>query len=84
MLPLPPLANVPTPAQLSSEGKQAFLDYLKKPPHKAFAVSSAGAYGWYSGSSSSAEARNIALQSCKKYANDCYLYALDYGYYNDD
>lgn len=76
-LPLPPLANLPTPTQLSLEGKQAFLDYLKKPPHKAFAVSSAGAYGWMNGCYSEEEAQNIALETCKKYANDCSIYAID-------
>ncbi|RUR08593.1 DUF4189 domain-containing protein [Legionella sp. km772] len=77
MLPLPPVADLVAPQQLSHQGKSAFLDYLKSPPHKGFAVNAVGAYGWISGSYSDEEAQDNALQTCMKYGKGCYLYALN-------
>jgi hypothetical protein len=69
--------DVPAPRQLSSTAKDEFAQYLSKGPHKAFAVSSKGGYGWRSGRQTTEEAQQEALSACGKWANDCSLYAVD-------
>ncbi|HLG82397.1 MAG TPA: alpha/beta hydrolase [Bradyrhizobium sp.] len=69
--------DIPAPPQLSSTAKDDFAQYLGKGPHKAFAVSSKGAFGWRSGKPSAAEARDAALAACSRWAQDCSLYAVD-------
>ena len=65
------------PHQLSSAAKDDFAQYVSKGPHKAFAISSKGAFGWRSGRQTAAEAREAALAACAKWAKDCSLYAVD-------
>jgi dienelactone hydrolase len=69
--------TLPVPRQLSGTAKDDFAQYLSKGPHKAFAVSSKGAYGWRSGQTSTAQAQATALAACGKWAKDCSLYAVD-------
>jgi len=69
--------TIPAPRQLSSSSSDEFAQYLSKGPHKAFAISSKGAFGWRSGRQSAAEAQHEALAACAKSAKDCSLYAVD-------
>lgn len=82
-LPLPELANLSAPRQLSSANKKAFSAYLKSPPHKAFAISALGAFGWSSGRHSLDEAKTKALNACNQYSKiSCHLYAAEDNYTN--
>lgn len=76
-LPPPRPAALPPPPRLSDKGRAKFAEYLAAAPHKAFAVSSKGAFGFRSASRSAAEARDKALENCSKYAADCVVYAID-------
>ena len=69
--------DIPAPRQLSNASMDEFTQYLGKGPHKAFAISSKGAFGWRSGRQSAAEAQEAALAACAKWAADCSLYAVD-------
>jgi hypothetical protein len=40
------------------------LRYLSAPAHKAFALSTGGAHGWYAGAASENEARELAVARC--------------------
>jgi dienelactone hydrolase len=62
-LTLPP---VPPPAQLSAKGRESFQNYLAAGPHKAFAVSPKGAYGWRAGLATLEQAQAEALEACQK------------------
>lgn len=77
LLPPPTLAAVPLPPRLSEKGRAGFADYLAAGPHKAFAVSPNGAFGFRSGTRSAAEAQERALEGCGKHAPDCAIYAVD-------
>jgi hypothetical protein len=68
---------LPAPPQLSASGKDDFAQYLDKGPHKAFAISPKGAFGWRSGRATVDDARQAALTACGKWAKDCSLYAVD-------
>ena len=69
---------LPIPNQLSSSGKDEFARYLASTsPHRAFAVSAKGGFGWRSGRASAADAQADALAACGKWAADCRLYAVD-------
>jgi dienelactone hydrolase len=65
------------PPGLSQKGREGFANYLTGGPHKAFAMSPKGAFGWRSGLRSAAEARQAALTACAGYAPDCALVAVD-------
>ncbi len=76
LLSLPADSHLTTPNSLSADGKKAFAEYLSRPPHKAFAISSRGAYGWRSGRYSIEDAKKEALENCRKHdANDCKVIA---------
>jgi dienelactone hydrolase len=76
--PLPlAIAAIAPPPQLSQKGVTAFLDYLAQGPHKAFFVSSEGAYGWRSGRRTLEVATQEALENCRKYSGSCALFAVD-------
>ncbi len=74
-LPLPPVPQIPAPAPLGAKGQQAFSKFLGAPPHKAFAVSTAGRFGWRSGRRTPEEARAEALKSCA--TSDCTVFVVD-------
>jgi dienelactone hydrolase len=73
--PIPPALT--PPPQLSERGRAGFASYLAAVPHKAFAASPKGAYGYRSGLRSAAEAESAALAGCSKNAPDCAPYAID-------
>ena len=73
-----PLApDLPPPPQLKDTGRANFADYLAAGPHKAFAASPTGAFGYRSGMRSTAEATSAALAGCGKHALNCAPYAID-------
>jgi dienelactone hydrolase len=76
VLPLPAPATLPPPPRLSEQGRTAFANFLKAAPHKAFAVSPKGAFGFRSGLRAT-EANTQALEGCSKHAQDCAIYAID-------
>jgi len=70
-LPPPAVPAVAAPSQLSADGRKAFQDYLASPPHKAFALSRDGAFGWRSGMRAPQAARAAALQVCQQHGKAC-------------
>jgi dienelactone hydrolase len=78
LLPLPSVAKLKAPAQLSAKNKKVFATYLQSPPHKAFAVDENGGFGWRSGRRTIAEAKKEAMDYCQQYtSSQCELYAVD-------
>jgi len=77
-LPPPALPALAAPEQLLASGRKSFQDYLRSPPHKAFAVSRDGAFGWRSGLRTPQAARAGALQACQQYGKSC-----DVGFVDD-
>ncbi|MBI3445680.1 MAG: dienelactone hydrolase family protein [Magnetospirillum sp.] len=78
--PLPPRndRDISYPRGLSEKGKVAFRDYLDAAGHKAFSLSSTGAYGWKSGRRISDEAVEMAVEICAKYSSrHCYTVMVD-------
>jgi dienelactone hydrolase len=74
--PTPPALS--PPPRLSESGRAAFADYLAMiGPHKAFAVSPRGAYGFRGGTRSPSKAQSEALAACARHAPDCSLYAVE-------
>jgi dienelactone hydrolase len=76
LLPVP-LPEIPAPVGLGENGRKAFADYLGGGPHKAFAMSPKGAYGWRSGRRTIEEARKSALDNCEKFGKDCRIVIVD-------
>jgi dienelactone hydrolase len=76
LLPIP-VANIPPPPQLAENGRKGFADFLAAAPHRAFAVSPKGAFGWRSGRRNVEVAKQEALERCHKFGNDCRVYAVD-------
>jgi dienelactone hydrolase len=76
-LPLPPPADIAPPKQLSAAGRKSFEDFLMSPPHRAFAVSPKGAYGWRSGRRTIEEASKNAIERCQQYGTDCAVVVVD-------
>ena len=77
LLAAPRLAALSPPPRLSEQGRIGFAEYLASGPHKAFAVSPGGAFGYYAGKRTVSDAQNAALAGCTKHAADCVLYAID-------
>jgi dienelactone hydrolase len=76
LLPVP-LPNIATPAGLGENGRKAFAHYLTTGPHKAFAISPKGAFGWRAARRTVEEARQGALENCAKRASDCRIVIID-------
>jgi hypothetical protein len=76
LLPLPS-ASIPVPKALSANGRQAFSNYLANAPHKAFAMSPRGPFGWVSARPTIDEAKAGALELCRKGAADCRAIVVD-------
>jgi dienelactone hydrolase len=74
-LPLPSPPNVKPPPTLSDKGRDDFQRFLSAPPHRAFAVSPTGGWGWRSGRRTADEARAGALNNCQH--SDCQLFMVD-------
>ncbi|CEG56178.1 prolyl oligopeptidase family serine peptidase [Legionella fallonii] len=76
LLPLP--SPLKTPDYLSTTAKKAFATYAISGPHKAFALSSDGAFGWRTGQHTAEKAKQDALAYCKRYSpKHCKLIAVD-------
>jgi pimeloyl-ACP methyl ester carboxylesterase len=72
-----PVAGVEmkAPSQLNDSGRKAFADYLVSAPHKAFAVSPQGHFGWRTGQRTAEDAKSGALGLCK--STECRIVAVD-------
>lgn len=77
LLPPPAAAALPPPPRIGDKGRAGFASYLTAGPHKAFAVSSRGAWASRSGQRTAAEAQEKALAACSNYAIDCSIYAVN-------
>jgi dienelactone hydrolase len=73
----PAPAALPPPPGLGKKGRDGFAAYLIGGPHKAFATSTKGGFGYRTGLRSASEAREAALAECGKHAPDCALVAVD-------
>jgi pimeloyl-ACP methyl ester carboxylesterase len=76
-LPLPPLPDIAPPEQLFASGRRSFEDFLRSAPHRAFAVSPKGAWGWASARRTTEEATKRAIEACSKHASDCAIVVVD-------
>ena len=76
LLPVP-IAQIAPPPQLSEKGRKAFADFLAAAPHRAFAMSSKGAFAWRAGRRTIDAAKEGALERCQKHASDCHIVAVD-------
>ncbi len=75
---LSPPDPLPPPGQLNEAAKAEFSRYLASTmPHKAFAVSPNGGYGWRSGRATADDAQRDSLSACLKWTPTCTLYAVD-------
>jgi dienelactone hydrolase len=68
---------MPAQPQLNESGRNEFLQYTSRAPHKAFAVAPNGAFGWRSKQPTAANASREALEACSRYSEHCSLYAVD-------
>jgi len=75
-LPLPAPA-IAAPAALSPEGRKAFDVYLISAPHKAFALSADGSYGWRTGQRTIEAAKAGALGYCQQSGRHCEVIFVD-------
>jgi hypothetical protein len=76
-LPPPTPPQIPPSPQLAANGRDAFARFLAEPPHKAFAVSPAGAFGWASGRRTVDAASAAALGFCPQTVKDCRVVVID-------
>ena len=76
LLPVP-VPKIPVPAGLGEKGRQAFAVYLTAGPHKAFAMSPTGAFGWRTARRTVEEARKSALEYCAKHGPNCRVVVVD-------
>jgi dienelactone hydrolase len=60
--------DMPSPSQLGANGRKQFDGYLLSAPHKAFATSQSGAFGFSYGQRTLVEAEVKALGYCARYA----------------
>jgi dienelactone hydrolase len=75
---LSPPDPLPPPDQLNAAARVEFGRYLASTmPHKAFAVSPNGGYGWRSGRTTTDDAQRDSLGACMKWSPTCTLYAID-------
>jgi dienelactone hydrolase len=66
---LDPPPDVATPSHLGSDGHKQFETYLLSAPHKAFATSRSGAFGFSYGQRTTAAAEGKALANCNKFTS---------------
>lgn len=75
---LGPPDPLPPPGQLNATARAEFSRYLASTmPHKAFAVSPSGGYGWRAGRATADDAQRDSLSACMKWSPICTLYAVD-------
>jgi dienelactone hydrolase len=75
-MPLPPPA-IAAPATFSANARKAFETYLIDAPHKAFAFSPDGHFGWKSGARTVETARAGALKFCQQSGAHCDVMFVD-------
>ncbi|QOG21655.1 alpha/beta hydrolase family protein [Bradyrhizobium sp. SEMIA] len=69
---------LPPPSRLNEAARAEFARYLASTmPHKAFAVSPNGGYGWRAGRATVDDAQRDSLAACMKWSPTCTLYAVD-------
>jgi dienelactone hydrolase len=73
-LPQPVIA---APKALGTTGQAAFAAFLVDAPHKAFALSPDGHFGWRSGARTVDMARAGALKSCQQNSGNCRVMFVD-------
>ena len=66
LLSLPEPPDVSAPAQLKVGGREEFRSFLTLPPHKAFAVSTEGHFGYAFGRRSEKDAQKLAMEHCEE------------------
>jgi dienelactone hydrolase len=76
-LALPPRANIAPPKQLSEAARKSFERFLDSPPHRAFAVSPKGHYGWRAGRRTVEDARKSAIERCAEHDSNCAIFVVD-------
>ncbi len=69
------LPDLAAPPGLDADGKKAFAAYLAAAPHKAFAVSPKGGFGWRSARHTAADAKDGAVANCRE--QTCRVAAVD-------
>jgi hypothetical protein len=74
-LPLPPQPSAP--AVLGANGRAAFAAYWQSAPHKAFAASPTGYFGWQSGRKTAEAAKASELQYCRQHGDGCGVVFVD-------
>jgi dienelactone hydrolase len=77
LLPPPARPALAVPRNLSTNGRNAFETYLMSAPHKAFALSPEGHFGWRSGQRTTDAARSGALEFCRQNAENCDVMFVD-------
>jgi dienelactone hydrolase len=76
--PLPlPQPSIAAPSVLGENGRKAFATFLIDAPHKAFALSADGSFGYQSGMRSAEAARAAALKACQQNAKSCTVQFVD-------
>ena len=76
--PLPlPLPAIAAPKALSANGQKAFATFVIEAPHKAFALSPDGHFGWQSGVRTVDAARAGALKFCQQNSGNCRVMFVD-------
>jgi dienelactone hydrolase len=76
-LALPPRANIDPPKQLNEAARKSFERFLDSPPHRAFAVSPKGHYGWRAGRRTVEDARKSAIERCAEHDEGCVIFVVD-------
>lgn len=77
LLPPPPRPALAAPSTLGTNGRKSFETYLMSAPHKAFAVSPDGYFGWTTGARTTEAAKSSALQFCRQGGGDCGVVFVD-------
>jgi dienelactone hydrolase len=75
-LALPP-PTISAPRILGSNGQKAFADFLIDAPHKAFAMSADGSFGYQTGMRTVGAAKAGALKFCQQHAPHCEVMSVD-------
>jgi dienelactone hydrolase len=75
-LALPP-PTISTPKVLAPNGEKAFADFLIDAPHKAFAMSPTGSFGYQTGMRTVEAAKAGALKFCQQHTPHCEVMFID-------
>ena len=65
------------PEYLNADAQKEFREYLQNPEQRAYAFGKNGGWGYAYGHSTTSEARNAALDYCRKYAEKCVVIAIN-------